>query len=136
MNKSAAKQSGAMDEKQKKKEKERKESPKLLFMLLFATATEVCDRSMRFAQLTLLKVESKDEVRSFASLLCRIGVPFVDQPQPQLDARCNTRLTRRNTRTPRAYTPGPRIFAIISVGRYKPHLLKNKAGSWADDGDH
>ena len=34
MNKSAAKQSGAMDEKQKKKEKERKESPKLLFMLL------------------------------------------------------------------------------------------------------
>ena len=102
MNKSAAKQSGAMDEKQKKKEKERKESPKLLFMLLFATATEVCDRSMRFAQLTLLKVESKDEVRSFASLLCRIGVPFVDQPQPQLGARCNIRLTRRNTRTPPA----------------------------------
>ena len=58
MNKSAAKQSGAMDEKQKKKEKERKESPELLFMLLFATATEVCDRSMRFAQRPADFVES------------------------------------------------------------------------------
>jgi hypothetical protein len=38
MNKSAAKQSGAMDEKQKKKEKERKESAKNCFF-----ATEVCE---------------------------------------------------------------------------------------------
>jgi hypothetical protein len=44
MNKSAAKQSGAMDE--KKKRRERKESAKNCFF-----ATEVCDRSMRVAQL-------------------------------------------------------------------------------------
>lgn len=86
MNKSAAKQSGAMDEKQKKKEKERKESPKLLFMLLFATATEVCDRSMRFAQLTLLKVRMKYGVSHRFCAASASPLSISPNPNSMLDA--------------------------------------------------